>query len=167
MFSTLDEFLTAAQPFADLFSAWATRYAPDASADHLCFKCASADEFEQLRTILEKDAGFVYQSVISARRIAIVKFPRPIPTALGDIWFLELSDQKPDGSQVSGFDHVEIYPKSGGMESLGELLESKGMKLEKIVRPHHTTIDGFIEASFKVRLEPEALVSKIIREEMK
>jgi len=166
MYPTTEAFLAAAQPFADLVSGWARQYSPDAMADHICFKCASAAEFEQLRAVLETDAGFTYQSLIAGRRIAIVKFPRPLPTALGDIWYLELSDQKPDGSQTSGFDHVEIFPKAGTMEALGDALESKGMKLEKVVRPHHTTIDGFIEDAFKIRLEPEPLMTKIVREEI-
>ena len=119
-----------------------------------------------MRKMFETASTFVYQSIISKRRIAIVKFVVPIQTALGAIWFLELSDQKPDGSQTSGFDHIEIYPKAGSMEDLADGLNSKGFVLEKIERPHHTTFDGFIMGDFKVRLEPEALVEKIKREEM-
>ena len=119
-----------------------------------------------MRKMLETESIFVYQSIISKRRIAIVKFVAPIKTVLGEIWFLELSDQKPDVSQTSGFDHIEIYPKAGSMEQLANDLESKGFALEKIERPHHTTFDGFIVRDFKIRLEPEALVEKIKREEM-
>jgi hypothetical protein len=77
-----------------------------------------------------------------------------------------LSDQRPDGSQTSGFDHIEIYPKAGSMEQLADDLSSKGFAVEKIERPHHTTFDGYIGEDFKIRLEPEVLVETIAREEM-
>lgn len=166
MFSSVERFLATADPFVQIFNAWCERMRPAATADHLCYKCSSSDEFESVRHILESSSSFVYQSIISERRIAIIKFLQPIPTALGPIWFLELSDQKPDGSQKSEFDHIEIYPTSGTMDELATLLESQGEIPEKIVRPHHTTYDIFLKESFKVRLEPDALVGKIKREEM-
>jgi hypothetical protein len=85
---------------------------------------------------------------------------------LGDIWFLELSDQKPDGSQKSGFDHIEIYPTTGTVQDLANDLESKGVQLRKVERPHHTTIDGHLPGGFLIRLEPEALIEKIKTTEM-
>ncbi len=150
-----------------VFDAWAAKYAPQAIADHICYKCESADEFEAIRKLFETESAFIYQSIISNRRIAIVKFLQPIPSALGEIWFLELSDQKPDGSQASEFDHIEMYPTAGSMDDLAASLESKSVIVEKIVRPHHTTFDTIVEASFKVRIEPEPLVTKIVRDEMK
>ena len=85
---------------------------------------------------------------------------------MGQVWFLELSDQKTDGSQTSGFDHLEIYPSSGSVEQLVEQLLEQKVPLEKIVRPHHTTYDAEIFGSFKVRIEPESLIEKIKKMEM-
>lgn len=161
------EFFKAAQASVTLFNAWASTLTPPAKADHICYKCSSSTEFESLRAMFEHESTFVYQSIISKRRIAVIEFLNPLATALGDIYYLELSDQKPDGSQSSGFDHIEIYPSAGSVEELVEVLEQKGVSLEKTVRPHHTTFDLAINEAFKVRIEPEPLVEKIQRDEMK
>lgn len=163
---TLEQFFTEANAPVALFNAWAERMNPAAHADHICYKCGSHDEFESLRALFEPASDFIYQSIISNRRIAIIKFTNPISTALGEISFLELSDQKPDGSQVSGFDHIELYPAQGTIETLVQLLELQGVSFEKTIRPHHTTFDSVLETGFKIRLEEEPLVEKIKRDEM-
>lgn len=162
----LESFFTESQSSVEAFNAWAEKSKPAAKADHICFKCADAAEFERLRMMLEMQSTFVYQSIISKRRISVIKFLQPIQTALGEIWFLELADQKPDSSQVSGFDHIEIYPTSGTYEELAQQL-STTVTFDKVVRPHHTTYDAKIFGEFKVRLEEEPLVDKIKREEMR
>lgn len=166
MYKHLEEFFLAAQTDIALFNVWVAKIQPVAYADHICYKCGDRKEYEDLRAFFESYSSFVYQSIISARRIAIMKFATPITTKLGDIWYLELSDQKPDGSQMSGFDHIEIYPKIGSLDDLALQLERQGIVLEKSIRPHHTTYDAVLSASFKVRLEPDALIDKIKREEM-
>ncbi len=165
MIQSLDQFFQQARESVATFDAWVATFVPDAIADHLCYKCSSRDEFDGLRALFETDSTYLYQSIISNRRIAIIKFLAPIPSALGDIWFLELSDQKPDGSQESGFDHVEMYPTGGTMDALAIELEAKGAVVEKVVRPHHTTYDIVVQGTFKARIEPDALVEKIKREE--
>ncbi len=163
----ISEFFESSQQWIEIFNAWSRPLVSFAAADHICYKCSSSEEFESLRAMFEHESIFLYQSIISQRRIAIVKFTQPIGTILGDIWLLELSDQKPDGSQASGFDHVEIYPTTGSLESLVETIEANGTSLQKVVRPHHTTFDLTIKDNFKVRLEPEPLLEKIQREEMR
>lgn len=161
------EFFGGARRVIEVFDAWVRPLALEARADHLCFKCGDSREFENWRSTFEGDSRFVYQSIISQRRIAIIKFKQPLPTILGDIWFLELSDQKPDGSQTSGFDHIEIFPTRGSVEDLVATLELKNIELMKNERPHHTTYDVIISGRFTVRLEPEALIEKITRMEMR
>ncbi|MEI7741695.1 MAG: VOC family protein [bacterium] len=165
--NTTETFCGESGRYIVAFENWVLAHKPDAIADHICYKCDSTREFESIRTIFEPESGLIYQSIIAGRRIAIIKLPTPITTSLGDIKFLELSDQKPDGSQTSGFDHIEIFPRTGTMEELVASLESSGAKFEKVVRPHHTTFDTTIFESFKIRLEPESLIAKIKREEMK
>lgn len=164
---TIQDFFEDAERFRELFDDWVTAIFPPAKADHLCFKCESANEFEKMRSWFEGESSFIYQSLIADRRIAIIKLLKPLSTKLGDIWYVELSDQKPDRSQQSGFDHIEIYPNNGRIEDLRAFLESKGMMLQKIVRPHHTTYDGVIKEMGKIRLEEEPLIQKIKREEMR
>ncbi len=162
----VSSFFIGAIPFVTAFDAWANAYDPAAIADHICYKCSDSAEFERIRAMFEAESVFIYQSIISKRRIALIKFLAPIPTALGDISLLELSDQKPDGSQTSGFDHIEIYPAHGSIEDFVTSLETKGAIFEKIVRPHHTTFDATIIADFKIRIEPEALLEKVMMTEM-
>lgn len=159
-------FLAGAGPLIDALNEWAQKYRPEVVADHLCFKCGSREEFEAVRHLFEGESAYLYQSVIAGRRIAIIKFTRPLATLLGDIWFLELSDQKPDRSQKSGFDHVEAYPAHGTVEDTVAAMRAKGFAFEKIVRPHHTTYDGSLGGAFKIRLETERLVQKIKNDEM-
>ena len=135
-------------------------------ADHICYKCDSREEFESMRNLLEKESNYIYQSIISERRIAIVKLKREIETNLGRISILELSDQKPDMSQKSKFDHIEIYPVGISYKKLIEHVEMSKMPMKKVVRPHHTTIDIEIGKSYLVRLEEEPLLDKIKRAEM-
>lgn len=136
-----------------------------AQADHLCYKCASSGSFEAIRRSFENDSAFIYQSIISKRRIAIIRFRDPVETALGPISVLELSDQKPDNSQTEGFDHIEIFPTVGGADDLVGHIRSQGTDIETIVRPHHTTHDVTL-GGYKIRIEEEPLLDKIKREEM-
>ncbi|MEK7459098.1 MAG: VOC family protein [Patescibacteria group bacterium] len=138
-----------------------------ATADHICYKCGSTASFEALRAMCEGESAFVYQSIIASRRIAIIRFRTPIKTALGDINVLELSDQKPDGSQVDRFDHIEIYPTHGSTNELVEYLRSKNVIIDTANRPHHVTHDLVLANGFKVRIEDEPLLEKIKREEIK
>ena len=163
---SMEEFFQSAQAFIDFFNVWAHTYSPTAIADHICYKCSTAMEFEALRKLFEDESAFIYQSIISHRRISVIKFLQPLPTALGNIFYLELSDQKPDGSQTSGFDHIEIYPSKGSVDQLVGQLTRQGIVLEKIVRPHHTTVDLTLESGYKIRIEPEPLIEKIKREEI-
>ncbi len=135
-------------------------------ADHICYKCDSTQSFEEKRKMLELESEYIHQSIISKRRIAYLKFKKPVASSIGDIFFLELSDQKPDGSQTEGFDHVEMYPTAGTYEELVAKLEQAGETVLQVVRPHHTTHDIKLPSGFLVRLCQEPLIEKIKREEM-
>ncbi|MBM3257532.1 MAG: hypothetical protein FJY98_04415 [Candidatus Liptonbacteria bacterium] len=157
-------------------------------ADHIGFRCDSHTTFEAVRSLLERESEYIYQSIISDRPIAIIKFRSPLQTNIGPIAFLELADQKPDGSQKRGFDHIEMYPVGISYDVLVTKLESSGVTIEKKVRPHHTTHDIRVEnfipleapakagadttgilplTGFTLRLESEPLIEKIRREEFK
>lgn len=159
-------FFQQAEPYLQAFRAWVSQYSPQAQADHICFKCVDATEFEEIRRMFESESVFIYQSIVSKRRIALIKFNPPLETGLGAVSLLELSDQKPDNSQTSGFDHIEIYPLHGTMEEFVADLELKGAMFNKIIRPHHTTFDATILDEFKIRIEPEALMAKVKEEEI-
>lgn len=167
---TYEEFLDGAKKVAQTFDEWVKIVNPPATADHICFKCGDSDEFERMRALFEVHNSFMYQSWISGRRIAIIKLPDPVDTALLPIKYLELSDQKSDGSQVSGFDHIEIVPDGDvnyeSIEKFVEMLNSGGETFLKSERPHHTTYDTTLSSGLKIRIEPEDLIEKIARDEM-
>ena len=165
---TINEFFANAAASVALFDAFVAehRLIDRAAADHICYKCASTESFEAIRAMFEDESVFIYQSIISKRRIAIIRFRDAVETALGPIIVLELSDQKPDGSQTEGFDHIEIYPKNGSTDELLTILRSQNSEIETVSRPHHTTHDLVLEGGFKVRVEDEPLLEKIKREEI-
>lgn len=164
----LADFYAAADETAKEVNAFARKHqlVGAVKADHLCYKCDSLTSFEARRSWLEGESLYFHQAIISGRRISYVRLKRGVGSQLGMINFLELSDQKQDGSQTDGFDHVEVYPILGSYGELVERLERAGEKVVKVVRPHHTTHDIALPSGFLIRLCSEPLVDKIKREEM-
>ncbi len=168
MIKTIDDFYALSQGHVQAFNQFAQRHGLEglAQADHICYKCDSAASFEALRDLFEQNSDYIYQSIISKRRISIIKLKQGIETVLGTIYFLELSDQKPDQSQVDGFDHIEVYGVAISYDDLVATL-AKSEKVIKVERPHHTTHDVEIKDGFLFRCTQEPLVEKIKRDEMK
>jgi len=135
-------------------------------ADHIGYKCDSSESFENNRWFLEPHAEYLYQSYISGRRIAIMKLKKAIPSILGTINFLELSDLKSGSQVVGGFDHMEAYPVLSYDDTISDMVD-KGIEIRKVERPHHTTHDIVVDNAFILRLTQEALIEKIKRTEMK
>jgi len=134
-------------------------------ADHISIKCSTNEIFEKRREGFEFDSTFIYQSIISKRRIAIIGLKDPLQTNVGEIKYLELSDQKEDRSQIDRIDHVELVPTSVSYDDLVASLKSK-VEVKEIVRPHHVTHDIVLPSGFIVRLSKEMLIDKIKREEL-
>jgi len=168
MITTIEDFYADAQKYVGWFNSFAKKHGLEgvAQADHICYKCDSQQSFEAMRAIFEKNSEYIYQSIISKRRISIVKLKQGIETVLGPIYFLELSDQKPDGSQVDGFDHIEVYGVRISYDDMVAKLATSE-KVIKVERPHHTTHDVEIKDGFLFRCTQEPLVDKIKRDEMK
>lgn len=134
--------------------------------DHLGLKCSTKEKYEFQRSLFEESGRFIYQSIISKRRISIIGLPAGLGTAAGTLNYLELSDQKPDGSQKDQIDHMEVVPVGCSYEELIRHLQGKGVAMKEIVRPHHTTYDIIMPSGFIVRLSHELLINKIKREEV-
>ena len=162
--NTAITFLTSTSHKVAQFDIFAKEYGlvDKAKADHICYKCASSESFERIRKIFENESEYIYQAIISKRRIAYIKFNSQVETLLGPIRYLELSDQKLDNSQVEGFDHIEIYSTVISYDEMIGLLPAE--KVIKVERPHHTTHDVDIEGGFLVRCTVEPLIEKIARE---
>lgn len=167
MYTSIKQFFEESQKCTDAFDAFALKHdlVGKAQADHICYKCSSNESFEKIRALFESESLYMYQSIISGRRIAIVRFKEGIDSVLGVINFFELSDQKPDGSQKEGFDHIEVYPTAGTYEEMIAKLEETETVV-KVERPHHTTHDIALDGGFIFRCEHEPLITKIKEGEM-
>jgi len=166
MLSSVEHFYDNAERYVKLFNYFVKKHSLGgiAKADHICYKCSSSESFESIREIFESESKFIYQSIISGRRIAIIGLFEDIDSSLGKISYLELSDQKVDGSQKEGFDHIEAYPIKGTYKEMIDKLKSE--KIKEVVRPHHTTHDIDIGDGFLFRCTTEPLLEKIKREEL-
>ncbi|HVU80262.1 MAG TPA: VOC family protein [Candidatus Paceibacterota bacterium] len=160
---SIEEFFAGSKPFVALFDAFSDTHALQGrtQADHICYKSGSKESYERMRELFESEGAYIYQSIISKRRIAIVKFKQGIETSLGPINFLELSDQKPDNSQQDGFDHIEAYAVGRSYDDMVREFETQGERVVKVERPHHTTHDIDIGGGFLFRCTQGPLIEKI------
>ena len=166
-FTNIDQFFKDSENLVKAFDIFAQKnnLVGKTKADHICYKCGSKESFEHIRSILENESEYIFQSIISKRRISYIKFKKGIETSLGTINFLELSDQKQDGSQVEGFDHIEVYPVTFSYDEMVSHLE-KTEEVVKVERPHHTTHDIQLNDGFIFRCTRGALIEKIRDTEM-
>jgi len=164
---TLDEFFKGAEPSIQTFNTFAQRHGlvGKTAPDHLCYKCGSHGSFEIMRAMFEQESQYIHQAIISGRRIAYIKLKQPIETVLGQIWFIELSDQKPDNSQTDSYDHIEVYGTQMSYDEMVAQLEQSGANVVKVERPHHTTHNVDI-GGFTFSCTQGALIEKIKSEEM-
>ncbi len=164
---SIEGFYAESEKFVGLFNVFAAKHSLNGRArpDHICYKCGSKESFEEIRKMFESESEYIYQSVISKRRIAIIRFKKGIETSLGAINFLELSDQKPDNSQHDGFDHIEAYAVGRTYEEMVKEFEVTEAVV-KVERPHHTTHDIDIGGGFLYRCTQGLLIEKIKSLEM-
>jgi predicted metalloenzyme YecM len=163
----IEQFYRDSKDIVTVFNAFVAKHSlvGRAAADHICYKCGSRESFEAIRQLLENESEYIYQSIISKRRIAIVRLKQGIETSLGTIYFLELSDQKPDGSQIEGFDHIEVYPLG---QTYDDFVETMSLRenVVKVERPHHTTHDIDMAGAFVFRCTSGPLIEKIKNTEL-
>lgn len=166
MIKTIEEFYQEAEKYSGPFDAFAEKHklVGRAVADHICYKCDSKEVFEAMRALLENESEYTYQSIISKRRIAYIRLKKGIPTSLGMLNFLELSDQRFDKPQKTGFHHIEVYPVTFSYEEMLKELEVSEKVIQK-ERPHHTTHEVAI-GGFVFRCTQGPTIEKIKQEEM-
>jgi predicted metalloenzyme YecM len=135
------------------------------TADHICYRCGSNYSFRKLYEAYCERAILIDVSQFDGRSIAYFLLNSRFETyKLGDIRYLELCDQKLDGSQVEGFEHVEVYPRSAGqLQTIVNQLRKTDNVVEK-VRPSRTTYDIQVAKELMFTIEPEPLIEKIMRE---
>lgn len=164
---SIEEFYVVSVRYIELLDTFAAKHdlSGRAQADHICYKCGSQESFEEMREMFESESEYIYQSVISKRRIAIICLKKGIETSLGGIRFIELADQKPDNSQHECFDHIEAYAVGRTYDEMVEEFEASE-QVVKVERPHHTTHDIDIGGGFLYRCTQGPLIEKIKSSEM-
>ena len=134
--------------------------------DHICYKCSSKEEYEMIRSFFEYDDIFIYQSIISKRRISVIRFLEPMKSICGDVHCLELSDQKLDGSQESKVDHIEPINKTISYEEMLTRFSKLNLPIEENIKLHHSTHDIVLPNGIKLKFSREPLILKIYEDEM-
>jgi predicted metalloenzyme YecM len=137
-------------------------------ADLVCIKCSSKEVYDARRNYYDMDSRFIYQAVVSGRRIALVGLKDGLKTGVGDIGVLEIVDQKADNSQIDRLSHIAIVPTGISYEEVVEKLKSNGANLEDVSRGDgYTATDVILPTTFRIRIEKEPLLDRIKREELK
>lgn len=136
----------------------------DLRIDHICYKCSTKEEYENIRGWFEFGQDLIYQAIISKRRIATVVFADKLQSVFGTVSTLELSDQKPDNSQISGIDHIEMVWPGGDYDEFRKRIEGLGFKLEVDAKPHHTTYNFKLPDGKEIKLSAVSLVDKVAEE---
>lgn len=164
---SIQQFYAESEKFVEISNNFAKKHSlvGRVRADHICYKCSSKENFEEMRAMFENESLYIHQAIISKRRIAYIRLKKSIETSLGEINFLELSDQKIDNSQTEGFDHIEFFPTKMTYDEMIAEFESSE-KVVKVERPHHTTHDIDIGEGFLFRCTHGPLIEKIKDSEM-
>ncbi len=131
--------------------------------DHFGYKCSSHEEYESIKKLfmpqsIEPMALWIHEYWLSGRRVSCISLKDPyIPMmALANkFYYLELQDQKPDGSQISGVDHVEIVLTKKEKDKVVFLCKEQGVPIQENAHPHHNTTDLiFPGCTIKISLQP-------------
>lgn len=133
-------------------------------ADHIGFTCASDDEFRAMMERQAQEFAWVHTVLLSGRLVAYAKLRASAASAFGPVHFVEISAQKPDGSQASRFNHLEVACGGMKMETVVAHWRTRGVTGMPSGRIHHPTYDIVLDGGFEIRIEPEPLVEKIVRE---
>ena len=167
MIIDIDEFYKKAQEKINIFNEFCIDYDIESvsTVDHFGLRCSSHHIYRQVQEIFTYESNYIYESINSNRPISIISLKKPIKTKLGELKYLELSDQKKDNSQTDIFDHFEIISKSLTYIDFVETIKNRGCNLIENKKVHHSTYD-IVYKGIKIKLSEEKLIEKIKKEEM-
>lgn len=76
--------------------------------DHLCYRCATDDEYEQLKPYFLRFSDLLIESPVNGRLISTFKLHNPIHFKDWIIDLIELPAPKKNKPTPSGFEHIEV-----------------------------------------------------------
>lgn len=80
----------------------------DAELDHLAYQAESSQEYDQLKSELEKMATLMKEPLVSDRRIGVFKLNQPLRYKDWSTDTIELIEPKEGQEVVSGLEHAEF-----------------------------------------------------------
>lgn len=82
MINKISDFYLESEKYIELFNNFVDKhnFVNRTEADHICYKCGSKESFEKIKSILEYESDYIYQSIISKRRIAYIRLKKGIET---------------------------------------------------------------------------------------
>lgn len=88
----------------------------DCVFDHFGYRCIDSEHYQTLinNLLQSKKVAEIHRATVNEREISVIKLQKKIPSHFFEgLQYFEICDQKPDGSQVPGFDHAElVYMKN-------------------------------------------------------
>ncbi len=79
--------------------------------DHICYRVASQERYDELKGALEQEADLLAESMIKGRPICTFKLQKPIFYKNRQIEVFELPAPKPSKPYKEGYEHVEFVLK--------------------------------------------------------
>ena len=83
----------------------------DLFIDHICYRVASTERYEELKTHLAKANELLVESKIKGRNISVFKLKELIKFRHWEIPLLELPSPKTDSHYEEGWEHIEVVTK--------------------------------------------------------
>lgn len=170
MFKSFQDFKSASASYLELCDQFIDQHNLKGRVivDHICFKCRTSGEYDQIRTVLENDppSRYVYQVILAWRRVGYIGLREGIAIRNGSVACIELADKKPVLDDTPGFHHVEIFPVGMSYQELiGEMMDAgEDVVLKK--RTHHTTHDIKLPGGFLIRFTDKPLIKHIVEREL-
>ncbi|MEM7575617.1 MAG: VOC family protein [Bacteroidota bacterium] len=88
----------------------------DYPLDHICYRVATTDRYQQLKTQLLSSNELLAETLINGRPIATFRLKTPLRYQDRQIELLELPSPKPGSPYAEGYEHVEFvvgqHPKA-------------------------------------------------------
>lgn len=133
--------------------------------DHVAYKNSNTENYEKVRKDFGKEV-FIYESVISNRRIAISKFRDPVKVEGKIIKYIEIFEPKPDKITEDKLDHIEIISNNLDYESFVKIFEDSGVELTFEDKGYDRFYAFNTDKGYEVKLSDHKIVDKIYKEEM-
>lgn len=135
--------------------------------DHICYDCGDSGSYERMFEMLSPTYSHFDTSLIGGRKISVFTLTEPFFAYGREVSVLELCDQKPDGTQKEGFDHIEVLPVSNTIKDVGSSMAHMRVVKEvqtRLAAPHLDICMDKGDKRLRIKITDVPLLEKIQRE---